>query len=109
MPTTLQQEYDLVNSATYQVLHQKAEAALVQAAEDIMNEASTVAHHDIRIRWAQAVRRNPQLSLLQAKIDLALNSIVADAEILTPGTASDDDIQFVINSGVPRYVLSLLI
>lgn len=77
-------------------LHKKVSRAIVKAAAAVVYESKAAANHDKRFVWACRVRLAPENADAEAHRWILLvldNPSVAGAG----NTASDDDVQFVVN------------
>lgn len=84
------------NSAT---LKPKTEVAVVTAATNVLNEDAGTANHANRILWAQWALKNSKQATEQM-----LWGVVGNATIVADGdSASDADVQFVVNSYIDSF------
>jgi len=89
------EEYDLIFDET-NALHKKVARALDKAARDVMNEDAGTEHHAVRYVWACGIRQSP--SVLQREAHRWIMAVLDNVTVASSGnTASDNDIQFVVN------------
>jgi len=98
---TLLETYNLRDNPN---LKTRAASAFAAAAQDIMNELSTVTGHTERFAWASTILLSPGGNGPDNEVDRAIhlilrNATVADGYVAdTSGsTVNDGDIQFTIN------------
>lgn len=93
---------DVYNAATdpAAALRKQVTVALVKAAADIRNESAGTANHVRRAAWADLVVSDGPTVWADRVIWRVLeNATIAAA----PATATDNDVQFVVNSLVNYY------
>jgi len=78
-------------------IHKKVARAIDLAARDVINEDEGTANHAIRIVWAQWMRADPDRVIAEAH--RAMLRVLDNATVSAAGnTATDNDVQFVVNS-----------
>lgn len=88
------------------IIHQQTEVAVMHAAGDIVNEDPTTPDHDKRLAWAQWAIAHSALAYPIFLWPLAGNqSIIDKVEAAEDGsTVMDQDVQFVVNSALPKVI-----
>lgn len=85
--------YALTENGTFQ---RRLQMAIWIAAVDVLNEAAGVPNHAARKTWANKALKGPQDSDVLRRVSIRCS---ANASIGIAGeAATDDDIQFVVNS-----------
>lgn len=83
-------------------LRKQIAAAVHKAAVDVRNEATNTANHARRLTWADKVLNNPDGPAFWAGVFVW--GVLENATIVaSPGAATDNDVQFVVNSLIDRY------
>lgn len=73
--------------------------AIMVAAKDIIAENPGTANHEDRLAWALKAQNNPKSAAKEMLVDVLKNAtIAADVE-----GATDNDVQFVVNSLIDTY------
>lgn len=83
------------------VMRQRTLGATLKAAYDIINEDPGTANHTERLAWAKSVLLAPDKYSLQMQAFVATNATVQ----INGGEATDNDIQFIVNSNVNNVAL----
>lgn len=88
------------------IIHQQTEVAVMHAAGDIINEDPATPDHDKRLAWAQWAIANSGLAHQTFLWPVAGNQSIIDKVEAAPdgSTVLDGDIQFVVNSALPKVV-----
>lgn len=81
-------------------LRKKIAVALHKAATDIAVEDPQTANHPQRLAWARRVISDPVGWSEKAVWTVMQNATIAAA----PATATDNDVQFVVNSNVANFI-----
>lgn len=81
------------------ILWRQAFVGVLKAATDIRNEDAGTANHANRLVWAIATEQDPAESVRAMKYRIMENATIAAA----PTAASDNDVQFVINSLIDSF------
>jgi len=81
-------------------LRKKITVAVQKAATDIVNEDPQTAQHSQRLAWARAVLRDPVVWSGKVVWVILQNPTIAAA----PASATDNDVQFVVNSNVNAFI-----
>ena len=94
---TLLEQYTFWNSSIENAtLRNRAAAAAMNAARDVLNEDVGTANHAARIKWAASVFQD----INAAGRDM-IAFLAANAAVVSVGdAATDNDIQFVVNSSI---------
>jgi len=89
------EEYNLFFDTTND-LHKKVARAIDKAARDVINEDEGTANHSIRLAWAKWMRADPDRVVAEAH--RAMLHVLDNATVAAAGnTATDNDVQFVVN------------
>lgn len=90
-------QYNFWNTAiTQSTMRNRAAAAAMNAARDVLNEDAGTANHALRVKWAASVFDDVN----RAGADL-IPFLAANATIAAAGdAATDNDIQFVVNGSI---------
>lgn len=91
-------------------IQQQTEVAVITACQDIFNEAPSAPDHANRLAWAQWANVNTSLAAVYFLWPVGMNaSIIASVETDPTGASvPDSDIQFVINSALPKVIADCL-
>ena len=89
----------LVADVGNHVLWRKSFVAVLKAAADIRSEDAGTANHANRMTWAQAVEQDPSSMVMQMRYRIMENATIAAA----PTEATDNDVQFVVNSLIDAF------
>jgi hypothetical protein len=92
--TTLEAVFKVYNSAT---LRQRTQAAMIDAAFDIMNEAPATADHAKRMAWSADVMKDLPKMLNTMMVFVSQNATVQAAG----GAATDNDLTYIVVSSIP--------
>lgn len=93
--TTLLEQYQWVKDAVAGAeLRNRAAAAAMIAARDVLNEDAATVNHAKRVQWAAWVFQHIDEAGLELLPFLMANVVIAGAK----NAASDGDIQYVVNS-----------
>lgn len=96
---TLLEKWEFLHSDS--TLPKRVESAILKASYDVINEGSGTANHAARLAWANSVRLSP--AELAASMTQGVMACLDNPTIQQdPLNATDNDIQFVINSIVDR-------
>lgn len=99
---------EIIYSIKYSIpaLFQRTESAVIIAARDIYNEATSTPDHAHRLKWAQYTNVNSSVSTIYFMWSLAMNSTIQAAVEADPSgeTVTDNDIQFVVSSSLPQVL-----
>lgn len=99
---TLLQIYNILYGDDYRPLLNRTISAVLNAANAIVNEDPGTANHANRLAWAQAALASRDG--LTAATDEMFVGVCSNATIqMTGNDATDNDIQFVVNSLVNSY------
>ena len=92
---------DIYDAATVadSTLRKKIAVALHKAASDIAVESPATENHSQRLAWARDVFKNPVAWSERVVWIVMQNATVA----ANPGAATDNDVQFVINSNIATF------
>ena len=92
----------------YQIpsIQQQTEVAVVTAAEQIQNEATTTADHVNRLAWANWAIQSSSVAWVAFRWMVAVNPAIQAACVTDPSGQSvlDGDVQFVVNSNIEAVV-----
>lgn len=82
-------------------LNKQVVAAIIKAAADVKAEDPATANHANRLAWATKVSRHDAAvqEMALRRWEILSNSTIAAA----PATATDNDVQFVVNSFVNQW------
>lgn len=78
--------------ATTQGFRDRVQIAMIQAANDILNEDPATEGHAVRVSLANSVIQDPKIRIDAFSLSVALNDAIADAETKTAGSSPDADI-----------------
>jgi hypothetical protein len=81
-------------TVTDHVLRKQTAVALHKAAVDILNESAATENHSQRMAWARRVIASPEEWAAKAIWKVLENATIQ----ASPAEASDNDVQFVVNS-----------
>ncbi len=96
MATLIEQYTFWNNSIENATLRNRAAAAAMNAARDVLNEAVDTPNHPARVKWAASVFQD----INAAGRDM-VGFLAANAAIVSVGNnATDNDVQFVVNSSI---------
>ena len=99
---TLLQIYNILYGDDYRPLTNRTISAVLNAANAVINEDPGTANHANRLVWAQAALASREG--LSAAADEMFVGVCSNPTIQTTGNdATDNDIQFVVNSLVNSY------
>lgn len=98
MPATLAQKYSLFTSA---MMLGRVIAAVATAATYILTESPATPNHAERLAWARETLLNPELDARRCMLFVATNEQIATAENASPGSSSDSDIQWCVDTMIP--------
>lgn len=96
-PTALE-IYNLYKSDLYR---KRVTGLMVRAANDIYNEDPATANHAQRMKWATAIMKDASENLNTMMVFVSMNSTVLS------GTATDEDIRFIVNSNIDKWALTV--
>lgn len=82
------------------VLRKQVAVALHKAAVDILNESDATANHAQRMAWARRVFSDPVAWSEKAIWKVLENATIQSA----PAAATDNDVQFVVNSAIASFI-----
>ena len=99
------QIYDLRWGDLSVLLRQRVMGSVLKQAEYITNEDPAASYHKARFEWAQRAIRDSGAAANVALSYVALNGAIQTAELDTPGTATDNDIDYVVASILPTLVV----
>lgn len=89
----------LIGDVGDEVLWRQAFVAVLKAAADIRNEDVGTSNHTNRLLWAQEVEQDPAAKVREMKYRIMENATIQAA----PTSATDNDVQFVINSLIDSF------
>lgn len=93
-------EFDLLFDETND-LHKKVARAIDKAARDVIAEDPGTANHAQRLRWAEAMRAD--VDKIREEAHRVMPLVLDNPTVSSAGnTATDNDVQFVVNSLVDR-------
>jgi len=86
--------------------HQQIEVAVVTAAADVQNEATSTPDHANRLAWASWANQNSMAAWVAFGWPCAMNATIQASYKADPtgGSIQDSDIQFVVNSNLEAVV-----
>lgn len=99
MATYVEKYGVLIKGVRGHVLWQQAYAAVLKAASDIRTESGSTDNHANRLIWGLATEQDPESAVNEMKVRIMENATIA----ADPEGASDNDVQFVVNSLVDYY------
>ena len=84
----------------------RAKVGCLKYADYILAEAITVPAHSTRLKWAQAVYRNPDSEAQQIMPGLVMDPKVQDAGVDADGNSNitDPDLQSAVEATVNKYI-----
>lgn len=100
---SLHEKAQLLDQINTSPLLPRAVAAAATAALQVLSEDAATPEHDQRVRWAQSTLMDPQGMGRRMFVGVIANDTIAAAETTTPGSSSDNDIQFVVNSLITAF------
>lgn len=91
-------------------IQQQIEVAVIHAAADIQNEDSATADHANRLAWANWVNGNSSVAWNPFAWPVGLNSTIQASVAADPSGQSvqDSDVQFVVNSALPKVIAAFV-
>ena len=89
----------MVATVADHVLWKQCYVAIIDAANDIRNEAENYTNHANRLKWALEAEQDAEEKVNEMKYRVLQNASIAVA----PTTSSDSDVQWVINSLIDYY------
>lgn len=99
---TYDQLYYVLNQGTGDHrLWRQVFVALLEAATDIRNEDPDTANHANRLTWALDVEQNTTTHVLAMRARILENATLA----ADPGGATDNDVQYVVNSLINDFAI----
>lgn len=99
---TLLQIYNILYGDDYRPLMNRTISAVLNAANAVVNEDPGTANHANRLAWSQAALASRDG--LSAAADEMFVGLCSNATIQSTGNdATDNDIQFVVNSLIDSY------
>lgn len=103
--TTYSTASDIVMKPDSRLVKQ-ARGALLKLANDIRDEADTVAYHSLRLRWAQRVWQGPDFALASALAYLALEGAIRTAFEANPTepNVTDAAVEAIISAALPEVI-----
>jgi hypothetical protein len=87
-------------------VQQQIETAVIHASQDIQNEDPATPDHANRLAWARWANDNSSVAWNPFAWPVAMNSTIQAAVAADPSgqTVTDNDVQFVVSSVLPRIV-----
>jgi hypothetical protein len=87
-------------------VQQQIEVAVITAAQDIQNEATTTPDHAQRLAWANWASKNSPVAWIAFSWPVSMNATIQGSVQADPSGQSvkDSDVQFVVNSALPAVI-----